>query len=206
MRNLLLIAAKIISLIALLPLAGTLADPLFNHPFMPTFFDPLLLVCPDHVEALRWHDPSGGREQPLRLECSFQIPPARQAWVENAVKQLQSPLPWNPSWFIRVKQVGVSDQRIEFESCGGKGCIGTIYEVRNGAATPLKTRIDEPEGGLFIIFIYGLLLIPWWLAWVGLGHVAPHWFKLHVRKTKLLTGTYNGIEWSLIYGVLAHGE
>ena len=180
MRKLFLIAAKVISLTALFPLAGTLADPLFNHPFVPTFFDPLLLVCTDHVEALRWHDLSGGREQPLRPECSFQIPPARQAWVENAVRQLQSPLPWNPSWFIRVKQVGVSDQRIEFESCGGKGCIGTIYEVRNGVATPLKTRIDEPEGGLVIMFIYGLLLIPCWLAWVGLGHVAPHWFKFHV--------------------------
>ncbi len=188
MQRLYLIGAKAISLVALFYLAGLLADPLFDHPFMPTFFDPLVLVCSDHVEAVHWHDISGGREQPIHPGCSFQIPPARQAWVVNAMKQLQPLAPTHGSWLIRVKQVGVNDQRIDLEVCGGKGCIGTIYEVRNGVATPMKTRIDEPEAGLVIMFIYGLLLILWWLAWAGLRRVVPNWFPPHATRVDSSAG------------------
>ena len=177
MRKLLLIATMVISFIALFPLSWRLADPLFTRPFQQSSFDPLLLVCPDRIEVLYWHDLSKRREQLSRLKCTFQVLPSRQRWVENAVRQLQSPAPTKSVWLVRIKQLGAENQRIELQLTGD-GFAGMIYEVRHGIVTPVNTRLVGP-GGAFIAFgINVLLLLPWALFWFFARRALPHIFKL----------------------------
>jgi len=168
MRKLALIVIVPLSFVALLPLSWRLADPLFSRPFDKTLVgDPVLLVCPDHVEILRLHDISGGEPHSRIAGCTFNVAPERQKWVETALRVLPTPIPSKASWRIRVKQVHEADQQIDLELLGD-GISGLLYEVKRDEITPMKSRLTGPGGALYALAIdFGLWTAAWCILLFG---------------------------------------
>lgn len=174
MSKIFLGAVMAISFLALLPLSWRIGDPLFfTHPFDRTLFDPVLTICSDHVEVLKWHELANGHSLSAGEGCTFQVIQARQAWVERAVRQLQSPNPRKSAWIMQAKQLGGNRQRIDLELVGD-GVAGMIYEVRDGSIVPLKSRLTGPLGAIFPIAIN----IAFWLAiWLVVWRVRSRYAR-----------------------------
>jgi hypothetical protein len=180
MKKAALIVALAISFVTLLPISWRLADPLFTHPFREDDLDPVLLACPDHVEIHRFHDLPNGSSAQLDAGCTFNIAPARQAWVENAVRAL--PAPGKASWQIRVKQVSAADQQIGLELLGD-GISGMIYEARQNQIVPLSTRLTGPGGAFYPLAINVIL---WGAGWLMTTFVFRVWRKSQPRANASL--------------------
>lgn len=148
------------SFFALLPLSFRIGDALFfTREFDKTLFDPVLIICSDHVEVSRLRELAYVHDLSAREGCTFQVSPSRQAWVEHAVRELQSPNPRKSAWIMHAKQLGDNCQRVDLELVGD-GLVGMIYEVRDGKITPLKSRLTGPLGAIFTLAIN----IAFWLA------------------------------------------
>ena len=167
MKKAAFILVLVVSFLALFPLSWRLADPLFTHPFrkdLPS--DPVLLVCPDHVEILWLHNLSDGSPVPMGTGCTLNVMPERQKWVEKPVRALPAPNPGKASWQIHVKQVGEAHQQIALELIGD-GISGLIYEAKQNVAIPLNSRLTGPLGVVFPLLINVLLWFTvWGLIWV----------------------------------------
>lgn len=150
MRKWLFIVIAVVSFIAISPLSIRIGDHFFTLPFDKQFFDPVLEVCGDHVEALRLRELSSNNGALSSKDCTFQIAPERQAWVEDAVRHLQSPVPKKSSWVIHIKQLGRNRQRIQLELFGD-GVAGMIYEVTDERITPVSSRLTGPSGAMYIL-------------------------------------------------------
>ena len=163
MRKTLLIAVMTISFLVLFPLSWRIGEAFFfTRPF-DTLFDPVLLVCSNQVEILRWHELVKDRDSEQREGCTFQVAPERQAWVESATRQLQSLAPGKSSWTVRVKQLDGRSQQINLKLVGD-GIAGLVYQVHDGRVTPLKSQVTGPGGALIILVINALLWVAGWLA------------------------------------------
>jgi hypothetical protein len=153
-----------ISFFALLPLSWRIGDALFfTRPFNRTLFDPVLLICSDHVGVLKWHEIAKVHDLSTEVRCTFQVASARQAWVETAVRQLQSPNPRKSAWIMHAKQLGGNRQRIDLELVGD-GVSGMIYEVQDGSIAPHKSRLTGPFGAVLPLDINIVFWIVIWLV------------------------------------------
>jgi hypothetical protein len=102
MKKFVLILVIAISFFLLFPLSWRIGETFFTLPFYKDFYDPVLLVCRDHVEVLLWHELAGGEVPSSRGEgCTFHVLPERQEWIKGEVEQLKSP--GDSSWTLRVK-------------------------------------------------------------------------------------------------------
>jgi hypothetical protein len=169
MKKAILIIAMLSSFFAIFPLSWRLVDPFFSKPFDERFLDPILLVCPNYVEILYWHDLADEQYSSVKAVCTFQIGPTSQAWVENAVKHLPSPAPAKSSWHLSVKQLQADHQQVTLELFGD-GFLGMVYDVHQGKVTPLKSRITGPGGALVALGMDICLWATLWglfgLAWI----------------------------------------
>ena len=172
MKKALYLFAMVASFFVLLPLSWRLADSLvFTRPFEDTSFDPVLLVCPDHVEVLRLRELVGSGS--TARGCTFQVSRSEQPRVERAIKQLQSPAPTKFSWTLKVQQLGQDHQRIDL-ALMGNGITGMIYDVRNERISPLHTRLTGPLGSIVPLGIEIVLWVAVWLTvWLVLRHRRP---------------------------------
>ena len=162
MKNLLLFVAIVLGFIVLMPLSVRIAEvKVFTRPFNGTLYSPVLQVCSDHVEILFWQDLAEPRGPAPRKGCTFEIAPETQAWVEQAVRNTQSPVPQKSAWTLRVKQLTGGGQRVELELLGD-GIAGMIYEVRDGKISPLQSLLTGPGGGVIFGFIDLLLNVLLW--------------------------------------------
>ena len=161
MRKVGLVVVIVISFFLLFPLSWRIGEKFFTHPFDQLLYDPVLLVCSDHVETLRWHDlVTNGDTEAKRSGCTFHVLPERQEWVKQAVKKLKSP--GDSSWTLRIKQLGGNRQRIDLELFGD-GVAGMIYEVRDNRITPLNSRRTGPAGMMYPLTVNLLLWCALWL-------------------------------------------
>jgi len=154
-----------ISFFLLFPLSWRIGGRFFTHPFDREFYDPVLLVCSDHVEALRWHEVVKRATPSMGEGCTFHVPPERQEWVMQSLAQLKSP--GDSSWTLRVKQLGGNRQWIDLELLGD-GVAGMIYEVRDNEVTPLNSRRSGPLGAVYPLAINLLLWCALWLTVWGI--------------------------------------
>jgi hypothetical protein len=166
-----LVVILIVSFMALFPISWRLADPFFTHPFRKGLHnDPVLLVCPDHVEIHWLHELPDGSPVSMGARCTFNVEPGRQKWVEQTVRVLPSPNPGKSAWRIRVKQVGEAQQQIDLELLGD-GIFGMIYETNPGGIVPLQSRLAGPSGAAFPLVINVILWATGWCL-VRLGRKA----------------------------------
>ena len=113
-----LVVAMIGSFVGLVPVSVLIVDPFFTRAYDPHWPCGVLLVWPDHVEV-RWvKNISEVSPRPPGESYTFNVPPDRQAWVEQQVRSIR---PQNPDavWAIRVKQIGPERQEIKARRCGG---------------------------------------------------------------------------------------
>ena len=145
----------------------------FTRPFDKALFDPVLVVCSNHVEILHWHELVENQDRPAREACTFHVAPERQAWVEGAARQLQSPVPGKSSWNVRVKELEGGSQQIDLKLVGD-GIAGMIYEVRDDRVTPFKSQLTGPAGAFIPLAINVLLWVAVWLVvWRVRRRLAP---------------------------------
>jgi hypothetical protein len=161
LRKLGLVAALVVTFVVLMPLSIRLVDPLWTHAFNRDWQHPVLLVWPDHVEVQWFRDPSEVTPLRLGVNCTFNVSPERQEWVEKTVRNMPSPN-GNAAWIIHVRQMGPSRQRIQLELLGD-GISGIIYEADTSQIVPLYSRLTGP-GGAFVILIANVLL--WGIFWL----------------------------------------
>jgi hypothetical protein len=171
MKKAALVIALLASFIAAFPLAFRLADPFFTFPFHKDWYQCVLLVWPDHVEARSFEDLTEVSPRPKDASYTFNVAPDRQTWVEEQVRRLASPN-GNASWTIRVKQLGASRQEIRLELMGD-GVAGLIYEAQPDRIIPLHSRLGGPAGA-FVIWAANLGL--WGSVWLIV------WFVVRFNK------------------------
>ena len=174
MRKILFVAVMAISFLVLFPLSWRIGEAFFfTRPFDKALFDPVLLVCSNHVEILRWHELVENQARPASEACTFHVVPERQAWVESAARHLQSPVPGKSSWTVRVKQLEGGSQQIDLKLVGD-GIAGMIYEVRNDRVTPFKSQLTGPAGAFIALAINVLSWAAVWLVvWRVRGWLTP---------------------------------
>src|SRR3954451_5645494 len=97
------VALRIITFLALIPISFRLADPLFTEPFQSGWQHPVLLVWHDHVEMRWFREISEVSPSPESANYTFNIAPERQEWIEKEVRTTPSPNN-NAEWVIHVKQ------------------------------------------------------------------------------------------------------
>jgi hypothetical protein len=166
MKKVALIGVIAISFFLLLPLSWRIGDRFFTHPLSQMLYDPVLLVCSDHVEALRWHEVvKNGATEPVGEGCTFHVSTDRQEWVKQSVTQLKSH--GDSSWTLRVEQLGSNRQRIDLELLGD-GVAGMIYEVRENEVIPLNSRRTGPFGAIYPLVINLLFWCALWLTVWGI--------------------------------------
>ncbi|WP_157478412.1 hypothetical protein [Granulicella tundricola] len=177
MKKLVLIVVMAISFFLLFPVSWRIGQRFFTRPFNKKFYDPILLVCRDHVEFRLWHE-LGGSEPASALGegCTLQVTPERQRWVEEVVPQMKSP--GDSSWTVRVKQLGENRQWIDLELLGD-GIAGMIYEVRGNEITPLNSRLTGPEGQLYVLVVNLLL---WVAIWIVVWGIRPWVVRVSIHK------------------------
>ncbi len=151
MKKALYVFAIVASFIVLFPLSWRIADRyFFTHPFEASSFDPVLVLCQDHMEIRRFHELD--KQGLLGSGCTFQVSRLNQKSVEEHVHNLPSPSPKKAGWVIRVKQLNDNRQRIDLFLMGD-GIAGMIYEVRGERIIPLESRLTGPLGALFSLAI-----------------------------------------------------
>ena len=166
MKKFVLIVVIAISFFLLFPLSWRIGQTFFTHPFNKALYDPVLLICPHHVEVLLWHELAKSEVPSTRGEgCTFHVVPERQESVKAEVAQLKSP--GDSSWTLRVKQLGENRQRIDLELLGD-GVAGMIYEVRDNEITPLNSRLTGPAGEIYPLAVNFLLWFALWLIVWGI--------------------------------------
>lgn len=166
MKKPVLIVALIASFMAVFPLSVRLADPFFTFPFHHDWAHAVLLIWPDHVEARWFNDVAEVSPRPKDATYTFNVAPAREAWVKEQVRMLPSPN-GNASWTIHVTQLGASRQEIRLELMGD-GISGLIYEAQPDQIVPLRSRRAGPAGA-FVILAANLVL--WGVGWLFLRWV-----------------------------------
>jgi len=175
MKKFALALAIIVSFFAFIPISIRLADPLFTHPFSnyPNFNLPILLVWPDHIEIRSVHDIA--EISPPRKEATyaFNVPPEREAWVKQQVRDTPSPNPLKAGWIIHIRQLGRERQRIQLELMGD-GYYGIVYEARAHEIIPLGKRLAGP-GSAFVSL--GVQLLVWGGAWCIAWLACTQWKK-----------------------------
>lgn len=176
MKKPLLILAIIVSFCALVPISSRIADPLFTHPFSdyPNFTLPILLVWPDHVEIRSVQDIAEISPLPKDAAYSFNVPPAREAWVKQQVRNTPSPNPLKAGWIIHIRQLGPERQRIQLELMGD-GYHGVVYEARSREIIPLGKRLTG-AGGAYVTL--GVHLLVWGGAWCIAWLASVVWRRL----------------------------
>ena len=160
----------IVAFIGLFPISIRVADPLFTHPFRTgwQYQYPVLLVYADRVEMRWFRDLAEVSPRPKDASYTFSVPPERQRWVEQQVRDTRLPKGVDAGWVIKVKQIGPSKQQIELEVLGD-GTTGLIYEAGPEAIVPIKSRLTGPEGSMIVLGVHLLLWGCFWLiAWLGL--------------------------------------
>jgi hypothetical protein len=177
MKKTVLILAIVLSFFAFVPISDHLADPLFTHPYeeIPYFADPILLVGLDHIEIRRVQHISEISPLQNNAAYSFNVPPEREAWVKQQVRNAPSPNPLKASWIIRIQQLGPERQRIQLELMGD-GYEGIVYEARPQEIIPLGKRLAGPYSAFVSLEIQ--LLVwggTWCIAWLA----SVQWKKHH---------------------------
>src|SRR5215831_2887012 len=127
LKKIALVVGMIGSFVGLVPVSFVIVNPFFTRPYDPHWPCGVLLVWPDHVEV-RWvKNISEVSPRPPGESYTFNVPPDRQAWVEQQVRSIR---PQNPDavWAIRVKQIGPECQEIKLE-IWRDGFTGLIYEA-----------------------------------------------------------------------------
>jgi hypothetical protein len=175
MKKPLLILAVILSFFAFIPISARLADPFFTRPFdrYPNFVLPILLVWPDHIEIRSVHSIAEISPLPNNAGYSFNVPPEREAWVKQQVRDTPSPNPLKAGWIIHIQQLGPERQRIQLELMGD-GYHGVVYEARPHEIIPIGKRLAG-AGGAFVIL--GVHLPLWGGAWCIAWLASIQWKK-----------------------------
>ena len=165
MKKAALIVALIASFVAAFPLSMRLADPFFTFPFRKDWYQCVLLIWPDHVEARSFDDLAEVSPSSKDASYIFNISLDREARVREQVRRLPSPNS-DASCTIHVKQLGASRQEIRLELLGD-GIAGLIYEAQPDQIIPLRSRAGGPAGA-FVILAANLLLWGgvWLLLWI----------------------------------------
>jgi hypothetical protein len=140
------------SFVVLFPISARIADPLATYPWNPAIDTKVLLLWPDRIELRPMSTLAEFSPRPSNARCSFLVPPGRQKWVEECLRNY--PLHTDASWIIRIKQTGPSKQRIQLEVMGD-GFWGTVYEATTDRVVPLGTRLAGPG---FAVVILGIQL------------------------------------------------
>ena len=164
MKKAALVLALVASFVTAFQLSVRLVDPFFTFPFRKDWYQCVLLIWPDHVEARSFDDLSEVSPRPKDASYTFDVSPDREAWVREQVRKLPSPN-GSAAWTIHVKQLGASRQEIRLELMGD-GIAGLIYEARPDRIIPLRSRAGGPAGA-FVILAANLVLwgAGWFLLW-----------------------------------------
>ena len=165
MKKAALVFALVASFMAAFPLSMRLADRFFTFPFRKDWYQCVLLVWPDHVEARSFDDLSEVSPRPKNASYSFNVSPDRETGVREQVRKLPSPN-GSAAWTIHVKQLGLSRQEIRLELMGD-GITGLIYEARPDEIIPLRSRAGGPAGA-FVILAANFVLwgAGWFVLWI----------------------------------------
>ena len=165
MKKASLMIALAISFFMLFPLALRLSDPLFTHAYERSSFDPVLLVCPDHLEILQLHEAGDSKGWANETGCTFQVAPSNPAHIEKSIHGVLSPTPRKSGWVVHVKQAHDGRQRIDLFLLGD-GVAGMIYDVQDEQITPLRTRLTGPLSSLIVLVCNFILWsAAWFVAW-----------------------------------------
>lgn len=165
-RSLLIGLLMILTCIGAFPIAIKIADPRFTFPFDPTYFKPVLLVWPDHVEIRAVERISEVSPRPNGESYTFFVPPERTQWVQEEIRKLPQPGP-KSAWYLRVKQISRDWQVIDLEAFGDGFC-GMVYEARPTWIVPMQTRNANP-GAAFVYLRIDMTIccIIWGLVWLA---------------------------------------
>jgi hypothetical protein len=166
MSKIVLVVVGVISFFGFASVSERIEDVLFfTRPFDKTMFDPVLLVCADHLEILKWHELAKDHDQSAGEECTFQVDSQRQVWVESEVRKLQSPPLRKGGWIIHAKQLGGNHQQI-YLGLFGDGVAGLTYEVQDDRVTPLKSLLKGRLGAIICLVVnLALWNSIWLLVW-----------------------------------------
>lgn len=183
LRKILVIALGFVSFVALSPLSMRIADPLFTRAFDPRWKYPILLVWPDRIEV-RWvRDLSEVSPRPKGETYTFNVPPDRQAWIEEQVRKISYPQNPDLGLSIKVKQLGPERQQIQLEAWKD-GFVGLIYEARPDGIIPLRSRI---AGLLGAIPILGVHLLVWAAVWFGARLIWRSVIKVRLKRAPAIS-------------------
>jgi hypothetical protein len=176
-RKILFVCALISSYVVIFPVSYVIIDSLwFTQPFNPIWQCGILLVWPDHVEVRSLQKISEVSPRPPNAGYTFNVPPDRQARIENQVRHAPTGDP-EGAWSIRIKQLGADRQQIQLERWRD-GFTGLIYEARPDRIIPLQSRHAGVLGATIVfyldLFLWGTLWLAGRLLWRMVKHRRAH--------------------------------